>query len=57
MKAKKKPLDEITVEDLGIDAGPQITELSYAPLEDRQRGIMVENVAGLVSALKDKGLV
>ena len=57
MKAKKKPLDEVVLADLGIEAGPPIKELSYAPPEDRQRGIMVEDVAGLVAALKDKGLV
>ena len=57
MKAKKKPLDEVALADLGIEAGPPIKELSYAPPEDRQRGIMVEDVAGLVAALKDKGLV
>ncbi len=56
MKAKKKPLDEVALADLGIEAGPEIKEVSYAPPEGRQRGIMVEDVAGLVAALKDKGL-
>ena len=57
MKAKKKPLDEIPMGDLGIQAGPAIKELRYAPPEGRRRGVTVENVAGLVAALKDKGLV
>ena len=57
MKAKKKPLDEVTLADLGIEAGPQIKELSYAPPEGRQRGVIVDDVAGLVAALNDKGLV
>ncbi len=57
MKAKKKPLDEISVADIGVEAGPMIKELIYAPPEARQRGVMVDDVAGLVSALKDKGLV
>ena len=56
MKAKKKPLDEVALADLGIEAGPEVKELSYAPPEGRQRGVMVEDVAGLVAALKDKGL-
>ena len=56
MKAKKKPLDEVPLADLGIEAGPAIKELSYAPPEGRQRGVMVEDVAGLVAALKDKGI-
>lgn len=57
MKAKKKPLDEIAVADLDIEAGPMVRELSYAPPEGRQRGITVDDVPGLVAALKDKGLV
>ena len=57
MKAKKKPLDEIALTDLGVEAGPQIKDLSFAPPEGRQRGVKVDYVAGLVAALKDKGLV
>ncbi|MBT8095268.1 MAG: electron transfer flavoprotein subunit beta/FixA family protein [Gammaproteobacteria bacterium] len=57
MKAKKKPLDEIALSDLGVEAAPKVRELSYAPPAARQRGIMVDDVAGLVAALKDKGLV
>ena len=57
MKAKKKPLDEIALADLGIEAAPAIRELDYAPPEGRQRGITVEDVSGLIAALKDKGLV
>ena len=57
MKAKKKPLDEIDMADLGIEAGPMIKELAYAPPEGRQRGVTVDDVPGLVAALKDKGLV
>ncbi len=57
MKAKKKPLEEVVLADMGVEAGPMIKELAYAPPEGRQRGIMVDDVAGLVAALKDKGLV
>ena len=57
MKAKKKPLDEVSIGDLGIEAGPAIKELRYAPPEGRQRGITVDDVAGLVAELKDRGLV
>jgi electron transfer flavoprotein beta subunit len=57
MKAKKKPLDEVPLADLGVEAGPQIKELSYSPPEARQRGVIVDDAAGLVAALKDKGLV
>ena len=57
MKAKKKPLDQIPIADLNIDSAPALTETIFEPPEGRQRGIMVEDVDGLVAALKDKGLV
>ena len=57
MKAKKKPLDEVPLADLGIEPGPAIKELQYAAPDGRQRGVTVDDVAGLVAALKDKGLV
>lgn len=56
MKAKKKPLETIAVADLGIDSGPQIKELSVEPPAERDRGVLVDDVAGLVAALKEKGL-
>jgi len=57
MKAKKKPLDTVAVADLGIDGAPAITETAFAPPAQREKGIMVDDVAGLVAALKDKGLI
>ena len=57
MKAKKKPLDEIPAADLGVEIATGINSTSYEPPEERQRGEMVEDVAGLVAALKDKGLL
>lgn len=57
MKAKKKPLEQIPLADLGIETAPQIKTTIYEPPAGRQRGIMVSDVAGLVAALKDKGLV
>jgi len=57
MKAKKKPLDEVTLGDLGVEAQQAVKEIAFEPPAARQRGIMVEDVAGLVAALKDKGLV
>ena len=56
MKAKKKPLEQIALADLGIDVGTEIKELSFEPPAERERGVMVDDVAGLVAALKDKGL-
>ncbi|MCC5867216.1 MAG: electron transfer flavoprotein subunit beta/FixA family protein [Gammaproteobacteria bacterium] len=57
MKAKKKPLDTVPLADLGVGTDAQFKITNYAPPEQRQKGIMVEDVAGLVKALKDKGLV
>jgi len=57
MKAKKKPLDEVSLSELGVEAELQIKEVAFEPPSDRQRGVVVDDVAGLVSALKEKGLV
>lgn len=57
MKAKKKPLDTLPLSELEIAPAPAISETAFQPPEGRQRGIMVDDVASLVSALKDKGLV
>ena len=56
MKAKKKPLDQVALGDMNIEAGPAIRETRFEPPAARQKGIMVEDVAALVAALKDKGL-
>jgi len=57
MKAKKKPLEQLAFADLGIEAGPAIKVLAVEPPAERARGVMVNDVAGLVAALKEKGLV
>ncbi|MDJ0814072.1 MAG: electron transfer flavoprotein subunit beta/FixA family protein [Woeseiaceae bacterium] len=57
MKAKKKPLDELALADLGVEQAPAFAHTNFAPPAERERGIMVDDVAGLVAALKDKGLV
>jgi electron transfer flavoprotein beta subunit len=56
MKAKKKPLDEMAFADLGVEAAPAFKHTHYAPPAEREKGVMVDDVAGLVAALKDKGL-
>lgn len=56
MKAKKKPLDQIPLADFGIEPGPAIKELRFEPPAERERGVMVDDVAGLLAALKEKGL-
>ncbi len=57
MKAKKKTLDVLPLGELGIESTPAISETYFEPPAARQKGIMVDDVAGLVAALKDKGLV
>jgi electron transfer flavoprotein beta subunit len=57
MKAKKKPLDTIPIGDLGVDTSSQFKTLKYEPPPSRTKGIIVKDVAELVAALKQKGLV
>ena len=57
MKAKKKPLDPVPLADLSLPDSPAIAATGFEPPAARERGIMVEDVAGLVGALKDKGLL
>ena len=57
MKAKKKPLETISLKELGVDSETQFTVISMEPPAQRPKGIMVDNVAELVRALRDRGLV
>lgn len=57
MKAKKKPLDEVALAELGISPSPAIAETAFEPPAERQKGVIVEDVPALLAALKDKGLV
>ena len=56
MKAKKKPLETVALADLGVEVTRAFEALAYEPPPQRQKGVMVEDVAGLVDALKAKGL-
>ncbi len=57
MKAKSKPIETIELSSLNIEHGGEIKTTHYTPPPKRSRGVMVKDVAGLVSALKQKGLV
>ncbi len=57
MKAKKKPLDVLTPEELGVDITPRITLIKVEPPAERQAGIKVESVAELVEKLKNEAKV
>lgn len=55
MKAKRKPIDEKTAADYGVDTAPRITVLSVEEPPVREAGIKVESVDELVAKLKEKG--
>jgi electron transfer flavoprotein beta subunit len=57
MKAKKKPLDTLSLGDLGVTAADGFTTVQVEPPPQRQKGIMVKDVGELVAALRKKGLV
>ena len=52
MKAKKKPLDEKTAADYGVDVTPRLAIVSTVEPEARKAGVMVGSVAELVEKLK-----
>lgn len=56
MKAKKKPVETVSLSDLGVQAaaGVKITKTASPPT--RSKGVMVKTVDELVAALKQKGL-
>ena len=54
MKAKKKPLDQMTASDLGIDTKPRIEQIKVEEPPKRKAGIKVSNVAELVNKLKNE---
>ena len=57
MKAKKKPLDEKSAADYGIDARPRLEVVKTVEPEARQAGEIVPDVDTLVAKLKAKGVV
>ncbi|MEM7242654.1 MAG: electron transfer flavoprotein subunit beta/FixA family protein [Pseudomonadota bacterium] len=54
MKAKKKPLDEKTAADLGVDVTPRLEIVKTSEPESRKAGVKVADVAELVAKLKDE---
>lgn len=57
MKAKKKPLDEKTAADYGVDVSPRLEIVKTVEPEARAAGIKVGSVEELVSKLKEAGAV
>lgn len=57
MKAKKKPLDEKTAADYGVDTSPRLEVVKTTEPATRAAGIIVGSVDELVSKLKETGAV
>ena len=57
MKAKKKPLDTLTPDELGVDVAPRLTTLRVVEPAKRQAGVKVADVAELVGKLRNEAKV
>ncbi|MDH0510925.1 electron transfer flavoprotein subunit beta/FixA family protein [Comamonas terrigena] len=57
MKAKKKQLDVVKPEELGVDVAPRIKTLKVAEPAKRGAGVKVPDVAALVDKLKNEAKV
>jgi electron transfer flavoprotein beta subunit len=57
MKAKKKPIDQLTPEALGVDAAPRLKLLKVEEPAKRQAGVKVKTPAELVDKLKNEAKV
>jgi len=57
MKAKKKQLDTVKPEDLGVDVAPRLKTLKVSEPAKRGAGVKVADVAALVEKLKNEAKV
>ena len=57
MKAKKKPIDEKSPDDFGVDVSPRLAVVKVSEPPARQAGEKVEDVAALVAKLKSAGAI
>ncbi len=57
MKAKKKPLETVTPEELGVDVAPRLKTLKVTEPPARSAGVIVPDVATLVEKLKNEAKV
>ncbi|MFN3641613.1 MAG: electron transfer flavoprotein subunit beta/FixA family protein [Gemmobacter sp.] len=54
MKAKKKPLEEKTAADYGVDVTPRLTVVKTVEPAGRKAGVKVKTVEELIAKLKDE---
>ena len=57
MKAKRKPMDEKTPADYGVDVAPRLHIVTTTEPDTRKAGIIVRSVDELVEKLKEAGAV
>ena len=57
MKAKKKPIDQISLDDLGVDASQRLTVIKVEEPPAREAGVTVGSVNELVDKLKNEAKV
>ncbi|MDQ2105730.1 electron transfer flavoprotein subunit beta/FixA family protein [Azospirillum isscasi] len=57
MKAKKKPIETLAPDALGVDVAPRLTTLKVAEPPKRKAGVKVADVAALVDKLKNEARV
>ena len=57
MKAKKKTLDVLTPDALGVDVAPRLKTVKVSEPAKRSAGVMVPDVAALVAKLKNEAKV
>lgn len=57
MKAKKKPLEALTLEALGVEVRQRLKAVRFEPPAQRQKGAMVKDAAELVAALRKRGVL
>jgi electron transfer flavoprotein beta subunit len=57
MKAKKKVIDKVTPEDLGVDVSPRLKTIKVTEPPERSAGEKVDSIAGLFDKLKNEAKV
>ncbi len=57
MKAKKKPIEQLNISELGVDSAPKVELLKVEEPPQRKAGIKVASVAELVQKLKNDAKV
>ena len=57
MKARRKPLETLEAGDLGLPAPPALKALAYEPPAQREKGVVVEDVAALMVLLRERGFL